>query len=283
MNHRQKGKALDKALDSGQRIAVRVARGAEESEFLGVVRSLDQKRGLVSLEMKNQTKGMMPFLPGKSVTIIGATPGSNLDIPCVVDEESRFPILVCRRANRRNHFRVNAFLQLKYRIVERGLYEADPDGLLAMMREEMGGSETSFEVLAEQETEESLDPRLMCLLADIRRKLDWILASLDTNLDGRRQKTMAVNISGSGLRFTVPERIGAEELLAIRITLPLSPPASVVFLGEVTRVRDKGNGQSEIAVRYLAIDEMDRDQIVRYTFKRLRESVRNKPTETEQK
>ena len=274
---------MDKTLDSGQRIAVRVAQGAEESEFLGVVRSLDRDRGLVSLEMKNQTKAKMPFLPGKSVTIIGATPGSNLDIPCVVEEESRFPILVCRRVNRRNHVRVNAFLQLKYRLVGRDLYEADPEGLLAMMRQEMGGSETSFEALSEEETEESLDPRLIGLLADMNRKLDRILASLDTDLDGQRQTIMAVNISGSGLRLTVSERIRAKQLLAMRITLPLSPTAVVVFIGEVTRVRDKGSGQFEIALKYLTIDEMDRDQIVRYTFKRLRESVRNKPTETEQK
>jgi len=284
VKHGQKeGRSLTRTLESGHRIALRVARGGKESEFSGVVRSFDRPRGLISLEMEGRTKGKMSFFLGEEATIVGRTPDLNLDIPCVVAEESRFPILVCSRVNRRNHVRVNAFLQVKYRHVDRGLYKADPEGLLVRIREEMASHESSFEAIAEEEGEERLNPKFMGLLADMNRKLDRILAILDKELDGQREVAMAVNISGSGLRFTVQEKMEARKLLAIRIVLPLSPPLTVAFVGEVTRVRVKAKGEFEIAVKFVAIDEMDREQVVHYTFRRLRESLRNRNRKTAQK
>ncbi|NIQ40011.1 MAG: hypothetical protein GTN81_15730 [Proteobacteria bacterium] len=47
-------------------------------------------------------------------------------------------------------------------------------------------------------------------------------------------------------------------------------------------MRQKENGEFEIAVKYLVIDEMDREQIVRYGFKRMRESIRNRRKKTGQ-
>jgi c-di-GMP-binding flagellar brake protein YcgR len=255
---------LNRTLDKGQHIALRVATGLEEKEFFGVVRSVDQKQGLISLEIGNKGAGDAAFFAGKEVTIIGRGPDVGLDLPCVVIDEDRFPVLVCRKADRRNYVRVSTFLHLNYRT------------FLVKMREEMGRGESSFESLAKELNQESRDPKLLYLLADLNRKLDRILAILTEEFDGQPREPIPVNISGSGLRFTVRERIEQRNLLAIRIVLPLSPPVPVVFLGEITRVREKGKKEFEIAVKYVAIDELDREQIVQYGFKRMRESIRNR-------
>ena len=266
-------------LQEGQRVALRVATGTEESEFRGIVRSFDRAQGRVSVEVEDEFRGKMAFLLGREATLVGEDPKLNIDFPCVVSGESRFPTVICQRANRRNHVRVNACVPLKYRHLSREEYDADPEGCLIRLREEMGGLERSAEVLPEDLAEASLDPRLLSLLTGINRKLDRVLSLLQRGLDGQSGGPLAVNISGSGVRFTLRERVLAGNLLAVSIVLPVAPPITVVFIGEVTRVRDKGKGDVEIAVRFLAIDEEDREQIVHYTFKRMRESVRNRTEE----
>lgn len=282
VNHGQKGRALNKIIENGQRIALRIATGPKEKEFPGIVRSYDQVRELISLEIEGLTEEQLSFLLGKETTIVGRDFDFDLDLPCVVAEESQFPILVCRKVDRRNHVRVNAFLHLKYCTVDREIYKTDPERCLIRIQEEMGNHENSFEGLADEMDQESLSPKLMCFLTDMNSKLNRILAILEKEPDGQPQRAIAVNISGSGLRFTVREKMGVRKLLGIRIVLPLSPPVPVVFLGEVTRVREKKKGEFEIAVKYLAIDEVDRDQIVQYAFKRMREAIRDRKTKTDQ-
>ena len=267
---------MDRSLESGQSVAIRVAMGPQEDEFPAVVWSCDSAEGLISVKIEGGSKERASALLGKKVTIVGRTRDFNLDLPCVVAPESQFPILVCQRVNRRNHVRVNAFLPLTFRPVDRSLYETDPEGFLVRLQEELGGHEGTYETVREEEEGEPIHPKVLALLTDMNRKLDRILAAFERKQNGQPQGPLPVNISGSGFRFTVRERIEAKALLAVRTVLPLSPPATIVFIGEVTRVRDKGGGQFEIAVRFLAIDENDRDQIIHYTFRRMRESVRNR-------
>ena len=271
---------MNRTLQNGQHIALRIANGHKERELSGVVQSFDPGKGLICLEIGDRSGVQGAFFAGKEVTIVGRASHNDLDLPCVVVEETQFPILVCRKVDRRNHVRVSAFLHLKYRPVEREVYKADPESCLIRIREEMGNSEGSFEAVLDEVDQESLNPKLLCLLAEMNRKLDRILASLEEDHGAQPQGLIPVNISGSGVRFTVREKMEARKILAIRIVLPFSPPVPVVFLGEVTRVREKAKGEFEIAVKFVTIDETDREQIVHYGFKRLRESIRNERMKT---
>jgi len=272
---------LDRSLENGQPVALRVAMGPREDEFLGIVCNYDSARGLISVKIEGDSQQKASSFRGKNVTIVGRTPDINLDLPCVVAKESEFPILVCQHVNRRNHVRVNTFLPLKYRRVDRSVYEADPEGFLVRIQEELGSHEGVYEAFQEEDEGEPVHPKILALLTDMNRKLDRILMVLESQVDGQYRGPVPVNISGSGLRFQVRERIEPRALLAVRIVLPLSPPAPIVFIGEVTRVRErkKEDGPFEIAVRFVAIDETDREEIVHYTFKRMRESVRNRNKE----
>jgi hypothetical protein len=269
---------VDRNLENGQPVALRVAMGPREDEFMGIVQNYDSSRGLVSVKVEGDSQQKASYFRGKKVTIVGRTPDVNLDLPCVVAKDSDFPVLVCQHVNRRNHVRVNTFLPLKYRHVDRSVYETDPEGFLVRIQEEMGSHEGVYEVFQEEEDEEPVHPKILALLTDMNRKLDRILMVLESQVDGQYRGPVPVNISGSGLRFQVREKIKPMSMLAVRIVLPLSPPVPIVFIGEVTRVREreKEDGSYEIAVRFVAIDEMDREEIVHYTFKRMRESVRNR-------
>jgi hypothetical protein len=266
---------LNRRLEDGQLIALRIATGVVEKEFPGVVRSFDGTRRLISLEIVDPTDKKGVFLPGKEATIVGRPPDLDLDIPCVVAEAKEFPVLICRGVDRRNHLRINPFLSLSYRTVERELYETDPEGFLFRFQEEMRNDEGSFEALRDELDPEIFNPTLLSLFENMNKKLDRILSLFEGGRDVESRGVIPVNISGSGLRFTIHENMEAGKLLAVRIVLPLSPPAPVVFVAEVRRVREKANGEFEIAAKYLAIDEADRDKIVHYTFKRMRESIRS--------
>jgi hypothetical protein len=267
---------LDRKVAKGQSIGLRVARGSEEREIPGVVLSFDRAQGFISLEIEGEREEKISLPKGKEVTIVGRMPDSDLDIPCVVADGSQFPVVICRGVDRRDHLRVNTFLNLTYRLVERELLEMDPEALLLRIQEEMGDGDGAFEPLSEELDLETLNPKLLALLESMSKKLDRILSLLQGAREGDSPGVIPVNISGSGLRFAVRERMKAKEVLAVRIVLPLTPPVPVVFLGEVRRVRKKRDGEFEIAVKFMIIDELDREKIVHYTFKRMRESIRNR-------
>jgi c-di-GMP-binding flagellar brake protein YcgR len=276
-----KGFYLDSRLEKGQHIALRFAIGVEEKEFLGVVRSFDLDQGLISLEVDGQTAEKTHFVPGQMATIVGKTPGLDLDIPCVMTVQSQFPILTCREVDRRNHLRVNAFLHVEYRRVDRALYEADQEGFLVRIKEEMSRGANLFVGFEDEPDAEGLSPKVLYILENMSRKLDRILSLLEKDRDGESMGVIPVNISGSGIRFAARDKIKAKGLLAIRVVLPLSPPVSAVFLAEARRVRETANGLFETAAEFVAIEEADRERIVRYAFKRMRESIRSQKKKTD--
>lgn len=270
---------MNREIKDGQPVALRIAIGIEEKEFPGVIRSFDRGRGFISLEIEGKVDRRVFHPSGREVTILGRGPNVDLDIPCVVTDGSRFPLVVCRGVDRRNYLRVNTFLHLAYRPLDRTAFEADREGLLVKLREEMGHRDHAFEALRDELDSDTFDSRLLRILESLNQKIDRILSILEGPQDLESRGVVPVNLSGSGLRFTVKERMTARRLLAIRIVLPLCPPVPVVFVGEVQRVREKEDGEFEVAVKYVAIDESDREKIVHYAFKRMRESIRNRKNE----
>ncbi len=65
--------SLNKMLENGQPIALRVATGLKEREFPGVIRSFDHDQGLVCLEVAGQSKDQAGFSPEKRQRSLGKT------------------------------------------------------------------------------------------------------------------------------------------------------------------------------------------------------------------
>jgi c-di-GMP-binding flagellar brake protein YcgR len=267
---------LSGKLEKGQSVALRMVSGVKELEIIGNILSFDDDKGLIALEVDGKQTEKTPVHRGKEATIVGRASDSDLDIPCVIAETDRFPILICREVDRRNHLRVNAFLRVGYRRVERESFESDPEAALLRFREEMWGGDHSFEDLKEGLEGGDLDPQLLSLFESLSHKLDRVLSLLEGRGNVQSLGVVPVNLSGSGVRFPARERMRSRELLALQIILPLSPPATVVLIGEVRRVREKGSREFETAVKFVTVDELDQEKIVHYTFKRMRESIRNR-------
>lgn len=121
----------------------------------------------------------------------------------------------------------------------------------------------------------SFSPQAWKLLLDINAKLDFILEKTYLESEGLTQATgMPVTISASGVRLELSEIFSVGEIAEIKMSLPMYPPAVIVAIGEVVRVAALKNGRTDVAFRFINMEEDVRDVIIQYTFKRQREVKR---------
>lgn len=87
-----------------------------------------------------------------------------------------------------------------------------------------------------------------------------------------------VNLSGGGIRFRTPEYAAPGTLMHLTIFLPLLQPRVISVVAEVMRCHEmtlfwtKGNFHSA-ALRFLFIEERDRDSIISHIFMEQRRSL----------
>jgi len=80
----------------------------------------------------------------------------------------------------------------------------------------------------------------------------------------------SVNLSGSGIGFYSDKALKQGDLIKISLVLPLELPILVKVVGEVVEnpyLEDENRGQLH-NIRFVAIDDDDRELIIKYTFKR---------------
>ncbi|KAF0219848.1 MAG: PilZ domain [Geobacteraceae bacterium] len=78
---------------------------------------------------------------------------------------------------------------------------------------------------------------------------------------------IAANISGGGLRVTIPEELKEDVLVNIELYLPLPAPMVIDVVGQVISADQIHFGDDPLystAIRFLYIDERDRDRIINY-------------------
>ena len=118
---------------------------------------------------------------------------------------------------------------------------------------------------------------LYTYLEMLDRKLNVVIDLLSTRDHPFHGSYMDVVISGSGLRYASDMRLEEGSLVEIRLVLPFFPKLRIAALGEVARcerlfIEDRETW--ETAIRFVEINEKDRDVLVRYVFSKERESLR---------
>lgn len=83
------------------------------------------------------------------------------------------------------------------------------------------------------------------------------------------------NISGGGVGFTSPENFVLGDILEIKVFLTSVLSPSLHLYGEVVLSEKKDDGWFT-AVRFILLDDMLRDELVRFVFEREREILREK-------
>ncbi len=86
-----------------------------------------------------------------------------------------------------------------------------------------------------------------------------------------------LDISGTGVKMTVSKKIQKDTLLELFIEPLIYPPVNIATLGKVLNISSANNSVkkncSNIGIEFLAINEYDREELIKYIFKRQRELI----------
>ncbi|RJQ46081.1 MAG: PilZ domain-containing protein [Nitrospiraceae bacterium] len=117
--------------------------------------------------------------------------------------------------------------------------------------------------------------KLYDMMNEIRAKLDFLINHLLLEKEGLvSTEKKHVNISASGIRFTVKHPVKEKDILEIKLLLPTYPPVAVFAYGEVKRVRALDDQTYDVAIEYLNMGESARNEIIQYTLNHQRETIR---------
>lgn len=167
--------------------------------------------------------------------------------------------------NRREFSRVDARIPIEVRVV------SDEE------KDRVGCRVYGFSYLAEPEPLGDMENSVIGeWLKYINRKLDMII-----NMIAMKEEDVGsipfrdVNLGGGGLGFTSEERYQVGELLELKMVIPMIPPLILYVYGEVVRSEKKGDVHYT-AVKFVGMDEIVREEIIKYVFRKQREQLREK-------
>jgi hypothetical protein len=135
------------------------------------------------------------------------------------------------------------------------------------------------------ENEEDFDPVLVKILFRLDQKIDIVLARQDeilkkfTSQDHEEdiyETGECIDISGTGVNMLIAGNLSKETLLELNVEPPIHPAIQIIALGKITRVcpsRDNEKSGHEISVTFTAINEDDREALIKYIFQRQRELI----------
>ncbi len=179
---------------------------------------------------------------------------------------------------RRSHFRIDDVISVV----------ANPIHIDKEKSEEFAKSiatSRAFPVIEGQTTDtindESILPKdpdnkkLYAMMNELKAKLDFIINQFILKKEGLNEpEKKFVNISASGIRFTVDYDVKEGEIMDIKLLLPTYPPVAVFAYGEVKRSVPIEDGKYDIALEYLNMSDSVKNEIIQYAFAQQRDSIR---------
>lgn len=133
---------------------------------------------------------------------------------------------------------------------------------------------------------ESLSGPILQWLIHIDEKLNRILQKLESDEQERNSVCVgsAKNISGVGINLLLNKPMAAGQKIRISFPLPGYTGSPFQAYGEIVRVTPKGENEEkafETAVKFIIIDETEREKLIAYSFSEQRRAIRNASTEYE--
>lgn len=182
------------------------------------------------------------------------------------------------QGERREFFRVEGHVRLHYRKLE------DPQDSGTSQEVSFPGKEDlespvegtspdpiSFLELSEKQLLGEILSRLGRLELELARMMELLGQRLPE--PGPGLKPCFVNISGCGMRFPTKERFQVGDQIEVSVELPVTPNHVIRMVGEVVHVLETGGDTEDVlpyqtAIRFVSINEPDREGILRYTMSR---------------
>ena len=118
-------------------------------------------------------------------------------------------------------------------------------------------------------------------LIQINEKIDRIIDSLGIDqTDGDSlQVVRTSNISGSGINMVITHPLKIGQLLDISLSIPGFPLGVFSAQGEVmrsSRLKDKESHLYEAGIRFLNLNEEQRERLISFTFRQQRKTIRQR-------
>lgn len=168
---------------------------------------------------------------------------------------------------RREYSRVEAYIPFEYRVVG----PQEREHIRARISSKTAAPE--FRPIPESGNQDNLQEEWLRI---INYKLDTVIRLLTLQREGYfGLPYKAVNISGGGMGFHLLEPVQLGDLLEIKIVFTMTHFVALCLCGEVVKV-EAGDGHYFTAVRFVQMDEMVRNEIIRFVFEREREIIREK-------
>ena len=194
------------------------------------------------------------------------------------------------RDERRNSVRILDSFNINYNIVTQKEYNKKASIFISRRtasRSATRSSDTeafSFD-WSHIEDEVDFDPVLVKILFYLDQKIDKIISNQDRilkNFDTEEEEQElseageCIDISGSGAHMLVTEELNPGTLLELTIEPPFNTSIQIILLGEISRIsksKDKENNGFEASITFTAINEDDRENLIKYIFQRQRELI----------
>jgi hypothetical protein len=125
------------------------------------------------------------------------------------------------------------------------------------------------------------DEELFAYMGMMNKKLDMIIELLSKSQYGEIYHNVQteIDLSGAGVQFESHIPLQRGDYTELKIIVPLFPYPKITILCQVVRtenVQGSVAGISRIAMKFLVINEKERDLLINYVFVREREFLRQK-------
>jgi hypothetical protein len=189
---------------------------------------------------------------------------------------------------KREFFRIRDQLEIEFREIDKKEFvqleheiKYRPSQIFECSTYKMQGENTR----REEDQKEILIPYLKIIDRKLSAILD-LLSRSSHDLKCAQAKLFTawygeLEISGAGLSFVLPTHFAVETLLHLKIMLPIFPYPTIHTLCEAIRHREvliDGVANWKNALKFRAINDLDRDLLIGYIFDKEREQIRLQKT-----
>ncbi|MFH1674157.1 MAG: PilZ domain-containing protein [Pseudomonadota bacterium] len=181
----------------------------------------------------------------------------------------------------RKHVRAPISVPIKFTVMSPDIYNNIKDSNGASRLRGLQMENGTGSVFTEQESFSTKgDTHVVDFLFRIDDKLDRILELLlrDEKDKEKLRRGRTLNISGAGMSITYEEPLRVGDILSTNFLVSKIPPAWLDLYCEVVRVLPNLEGEEatyEIALKFIDLNEEDREKIIFYTFQQQRGAIRS--------
>jgi hypothetical protein len=125
------------------------------------------------------------------------------------------------------------------------------------------------------ESENGLPPEVGKALEALDAKLNYLIGvNMLNDASHSDMQERPVNLSVTGINFVARGAYAKGDRVKITLMLPLFPPSTLELLATLSRARNIGDGQVNIAAQFFYRCDDEEDMVSRYVYRRHREMIR---------